>query len=199
MLSKLLSLLYYKEGNSISVNEIDVSGDKVRLREKYTEDSWNDYVWRADFELAELDAAPRLNMPFEQYEKIHKDDLRYPTPRSHKFAVETIEDSIHIGNCMYYDLDTKQNQAELGVMIGDRGYWNGGFGSEAVTLLVNYMFQYLELDRIYLKTLEWNIRAQRAFKKIGFSQYGASRQGKYQFILMELSREDWPEQDKYSL
>ena len=72
MLSKLLSLLYYKEENSISVNEIDVSGDKVRLREKYAEDSWNDYVWRADFELAELDAAPRLNIEFEQYEKIHK-------------------------------------------------------------------------------------------------------------------------------
>ena len=101
MLSKLLGLLYYKGGNSISINEVNASGTKVRLREKYTDDAWNDYVWRADLELAELDAAPRLNMPFERYQRIHKEDLQYPTPRSHRFAVETIEDSIHIGNCMY--------------------------------------------------------------------------------------------------
>ena len=191
MLSKLLGLLYYKGGNSISINEVNASGTKVRLREKYTDDAWNDYVWRADLELAELDAAPRLNMPFERYQRIHKEDLQYPTPRSHRFAVETIEESIHIGNCMYYDLDTKKNQAELGIMIGDRGYWNGGFGTEAVNLLVDYMFERLELDRVYLKTLDWNIRAQRAFDKIGFSKYGASRQGQYQFILMELNRDKW--------
>ena len=170
---------------------MSVEGTKVRLREKYADDAWNDYVWRADLELAELDAAPRLNIPFDQYKRIHKEDLRYPTARSYRFAVETIEDSTHIGNCMYYDFDTKKNQAELGVMIGDRGYWNGGFGTEAVSLLVNYMFQHLELDRVYLKTLDWNIRAQRAFNKIGFSQYGTSRQGKYQFILMEIGRDEW--------
>jgi RimJ/RimL family protein N-acetyltransferase len=53
---------------------------------------------------------------------------------------------------------------------------------------IAYMFSTMELDRIYLKTLDWNFRAQRCFEKAGFKRYGTSRRGEYNFVLMEIRR-----------
>src|SRR5690606_14691744 len=103
-------------------------GTKVALREKSPDDAWNDYIWRVDEELAELDAARPLTMPFDQFISIHREDLRYPAPRSRRFAIVAAADGKHIGNCMYYDLDMRRGEAELGIMVGDRAYWNGGYG-----------------------------------------------------------------------
>lgn len=177
---------------AIPTEDLIVRGVKVALREKSPDDAWNDYLWRVDEELSELDAARPLTMTFDNFKPMHKDDLRYPAPRSHRFAIVSLEDGgKHVGNCMYYDLDLRSKQAELGIMVGDRAYWNGGYGSEAVRLLVDYLFEELELDRVYLKTLDWNMRAQKAFEKCGFTQYGWGNQGRYRFMLMEIKRADW--------
>jgi RimJ/RimL family protein N-acetyltransferase len=166
-------------------------GEKVGLREKSDDDAWNDYLWRIDAELSELDAARPLTMTFEQYQPVHKEDIRYPAPRSHRFAIEDLESGTHIGNCMYYDLDTRSEEAELGIMVGDRGYWNHGYGQDAVTLLLDHLFDRLRLKRVYLKTLDWNIRAQRSFSKDGFREYGTGDQGRFKFMLMEITRPEW--------
>ncbi len=166
-------------------------GERVGLRDKAEIDSWNDYLWRTDDELAELDATYPLKMTYEQYMPIHHDDLGYVSKRSHRFAIVELTEGKHIGNCMYYDLDRKAREAELGIMVGDRAFWNGGYGTEAVKLLAGWMFRELELSRVYLKTLEWNVRAQRAFTKAGFSQTGWREQGRYRFMLMDIKREKW--------
>jgi len=166
-------------------------GTKVRLREKSDDDAWNDWLWRTDEELSELDAARPLTMPFEQYQSVHHEDIRYPAPKSHRFAIHDLETGTHIGNCMYYDLDTRSEEAELGIMVGDRGYWNDGYGQDAVRLLLDHLFERLRLKRVYLKTLEWNIRAQRSFAKNGFREYGSGDQGRYKFTLMEVRRSGW--------
>jgi RimJ/RimL family protein N-acetyltransferase len=38
---------------------------------------------------------------------------------------------------------------------------------------------------VYLKTLDWNVRAQRAFEKAGFQACGRSRRGGNVFVVME--------------
>ncbi len=170
---------------------IIVTGERVGLRDKAEFDAWNDYLWRSDDELAELDATYPLKMSYEQYAPIHKDDLNYISKRSHRFAIVELSEGKHIGNCMYYDLDRRAKEAELGIMIGDRAYWNGGYGTDAVKLLTSWMFNKLELNRVYLKTLDWNVRAQRAFGKAGFTQTGFREQGRYRFMLMDIKRDVW--------
>ena len=166
-------------------------GEKVGLREKSDEDAWNDYLWRIDQELSELDAARPLTMTYEQYEPVHEEDIRYPAPRSHRFAIEDLATGTHIGNCMYYDLDTRSEEAELGIMVGDRGYWNHGYGQDAAALLLDHLFERLRLRHVYLKTLDWNIRARRSFEKNGFREHGTVNQGSYNFVLMEITRPEW--------
>ena len=168
----------------------ELRGARVILRDKRIEDAEQDYIWRSDPELARLDAAYPLTMTYERFLKIYQDQLRYPTPGSHHFATVT-HDGKFIGNCMYYDFDSVNLEAELGIVIGDRDYWGNAFGYEAVTTLLEYLFTEKNLKRVYLHTLEWNERAQRCFSKCGFRELKRVRRMSYDFILMEVMREDW--------
>ena len=169
---------------------VEIQGARVILRDKRLEDAEQDYIWRSDPELARLDAAYPLTMRFDRYLKIFQDQLRYPTPGSHHFSTVTREGKV-IGNCMYYDLDSVNRQAELGIVIGDRDYWSNSYGYDAVTTLLNYMFSEKKLKRVYLHTLEWNKRAQRCFEKSGFTPVKMVRRLSQDFMLMEVLKEDW--------
>ena len=173
----------------------ELRGARIILRDKRIEDAEKDYTWRSDPELARLDAAIPLTMSFERYLKLAEDQLKYPTPGSHHYSIETIASdtlaSKFIGNCMYYDLDTVNMEAELGIVIGDRDYWSDGYGYDAVTTLLEHLFNTRKLKRVYLHTLEWNKRAQRSFCKSGFEPLKPVRRMAHDFILMEVLREDW--------
>ena len=169
---------------------VELQGVRVLLRDKRLEDAEFDYIWRSDPELARLDAAYPLTMSFDRYLKMFQDQLKYPTPGSHHFATETL-DGKFIGNCMYYDLDSVNLEAELGIVIGDRDYWSNAYGYDAVTTLLDYVVNEKNLKRVYLHTLEWNNRAQRCFEKCGFVAVRPVRRLSHDFILMEVLREDW--------
>ena len=165
------------------------------MRDKRTEDAEKDYIWRSDPELARLDAAIPLTMSFERYMKLFEDQLKYPTPGSHHYSIDAVDSDSQevkfIGNCMYYDLDTVNMEAELGIVIGDRDYWSDGYGHDAVTTLLEHLFTARDLKRVYLHTLEWNMRAQRSFSKSGFEPLKPVRRMAHDFILMEVLRADW--------
>ncbi len=170
--------------------EGELKGARIILRDKRSDDAENDYRWRSDPELARLDAAIPLTMSFERYLKLFEDQMKYPTPGSHHYSIETL-DGRFIGNCMYYDLDTVNREAELGIVIGDRDYWSDGYGYDAVTTLLEHMFTKRDLKRVYLHTLEWNGRAQKSFSKSGFNPVKAVRRMAHDFILMDVLRDDW--------
>ena len=165
-------------------------GGKVVLREKRLEDAPLDYDWRSDEELAKLDAAYPLKMKYEEFLRLFKDQLRYPTPASGRFGIETL-DGTYVGNCMYYDMDTINKQAEIGIVIGDKEYWSRGYGYDAVVTMVDHLFSNSTMQRLYLHTLVWNERAQRAFQKCGFSPVSNVRRSGQDFMLMEVKKDYW--------
>ncbi len=167
-----------------------IKGKLTVLREKRLEDAALDYEWRTDEELSALDATTPLRMSYSSYLRLIEDELRHPVPWSKRFAIETHDGKL-IGNCMYYDIDTARGQAELGIMIGDRDYWNRGYGTDAVTTLTSHIFNTSSFGRIYLHTLSWNLRAQRSFQKCGFVTVKPVRRSGYDFILMELMKDRW--------
>jgi len=174
-----------------------IAGNKVRLRGKSLADAAVDYAWKTDAELSQLDAASQLRISFQQYLLDYASELHHPSPTRKQFAVETL-DGKHIGNCTYYSIDTAKGETELGIMIGDRNYWDKGYGTNSVTILVNYIFQHTKLKRIYLRTLVSNIRAQKCFAKCGFSPYGRWNRDGYNFVLMEIKRKQWLKQQTSS-
>ena len=169
-----------------------IINSKVILRDKRLADAVEDYAWRTDPELAQLDAAPLLTTTFPQYLLDYTNELRHPPLTRHRFAIETLEGK-HIGNCVYYGIDETRGEAELGIIIGNRDYWNKGYGADTVTTLVRYIFHQTNLKRIYLKTLDSNTRAQKCFKKCGFTPYGHLVKNGFSFVLMEINRKQWKE------
>ena len=115
-------------------DDLVATGQKVILRRKRVEDAEDDHSWRQDPELAELDASTVLRQSLKDFKRDLEQELQYPTPWVRRFAVDT-HDGLHIGNCMVYDIDTVAGQCEVGILLGNRGYWNGGYGREALSLL----------------------------------------------------------------
>ena len=168
-------------------NEHVARGDRVALRPKRLTDAHNDYAWRSDEELARFDAAPPLKMAFNDYQTAYAQELHYPSIYHCSYAIEDDEGQ-HIGNIMYYNYDSRRGEAELGISIGDRRYWSKGYGTDAVATFVRYLFDNLHLDRVFLNTLDWNVRAQRAFQKAGFVPCGRMRRDGHTFITMDIRR-----------
>lgn len=166
-----------------------IKGTMVVLREKRLEDAMQDYAWRSDAELASLDATLPINIPFSQYLSVYAEELQYANTKGRRFAIETL-DGRHIGNCNYYNLDKYKGEAELGILIGDRDYWDRGYGADAVITLVNQLFSETKLKRMYLHTLEWNDRAKKCFEKCGFTPLRLVIRGGQKFIFMEIRNTD---------
>jgi len=172
-----------------------ISGERVRLRKKKLSDARNDYTWHTDAELVKLDAAMHLTISYTQYLISYVSELHLLPHTSHRFAVDTL-DGRHIGNCTYYNVNDTRGEAEVGVMIGDRNYWGKGYGTDVIRTLVNHIFGKTNLNRLYLKTLDWNKRAQQCFTKCGFRPCGNLYREGYNFLLMELQRHQWLTQPK---
>jgi len=184
----------YRQGNALKElgigRGIVILGNKVRLREKKLSDARNDYKWQTDPELIRLDAAPELTVSFSYYLLDYTEQLHARRSNRLPLAVETLEGK-HIGNCSCYEMNVLKGETQLGIMIGDRDYWGKGYGADAVFTMVNYMFCATCLERIYLKTLEWNRRAQKCFQNCGFVPCGRISWNGNEFIIMEVKREWW--------
>lgn len=168
---------------------------KIVLRNKRMSDARKDYEWQKDPELAWLDAAPPLDCRFDEYLTDYGSELFFPPPDRRSFAVDTLNGK-HIGNCVYYNIDESRSEAELGIMIGDRHYWDRSYGTDTVKVLLDHIFHCTDLNRIYLKTLVSNNRAQKCFEKCNFKPCGHLEKDGYRFLLMDLSREQWREKQR---
>lgn len=166
-------------------------GEWVLLREKTLEDARQDYEWRRDPELAAYDASQPIGMTYRAFLATAAEELRHPSSYRRSYAIEDRATGRHIGNVMYYGHDTALGQAELGITIGERDYWAHGYGTDAVRLLVGFLFEELELARVYLHTLQSNARAQGAFARAGFRLVRPVRRDGYAFHLMEIGRREY--------
>jgi RimJ/RimL family protein N-acetyltransferase len=81
-------------------------------------------------------------------------------------------------------------------MIGDKAYWGQGYGTDAVLAILDYVFNQAAWQSLFLKTLDWNMRAHKCFEKCGFVRKGTLDYNGCNFILMEISRPGQQESPK---
>ena len=173
-----------------STKPIIITGEKTILRPKLKSDIKNDYSWRTDSELSELDATIPINLSFEQFERISINDLSKSSPWSEKFSIDNLNKD-HIGNCMLYDINSWEKSCEFGIMIGNKSFWNSGYGTDASRNLLFYIFNHTEINEVYLHTLQRNLRAQKSFQKAGFENPKEIKKGRFELIKMSTKRDIW--------
>ncbi len=106
------------------------------------------------------------------------------TLNPHPYAIDTL-DGFHIGVCNLYDHDVTFSSIQLGIRIGNKDYWNRGYGTEAVELLTLHAFISFGVTRVWLKVLPENVRAVRCYEKCGFIAAGMLALSGYDFVVME--------------
>jgi RimJ/RimL family protein N-acetyltransferase len=116
------------------------------------------------------------------------------------FAIETSE-GIHIGNIGLHGLDWKNRSARTGIVVGEKGYWNQGYGSDALRVLLRFACEELNLHRVSLRVFDFNRRGVRCYEKVGFRHEARLRrnhftQGRYvDELVMGILQEEWRAQE----
>lgn len=84
------------------------------------------------------------------------------------FAIWSNDTNEHIGNLKFETTDKKALVSDLGLLIGNKNYWNKGVGKEACKLGIQYVFNVLNMRKIYLAVYENNPNARKLYEKLGF-------------------------------
>lgn len=87
----------------------------------------------------------------------------------------TVED-IWIGNIRLHQINQTLRMAELGIMIGERKRWGKGYGTEACTLLLDYAFGRMNLNRVGIGVVNKNAAGVALWRKLGFVEEGRLRE-----------------------
>lgn len=107
------------------------------------------------------------------------------------------KDGNPIGTFALMHLRAHSRMAEVGAGIGNPDYWGGGFGSDAMLLIVEYAFNWLDLNRLWLLTSGRNTRAQRQVEKCGYTFEGRRRDLEYidgayaDYVYYGLMHDEW--------
>jgi RimJ/RimL family protein N-acetyltransferase len=117
--------------------------------------------------------------------------------KGHNYSIIDLKTNELIGNCGFLDIDHVNQTAETGIFIGNKNLWNKGYGTEALTLLIDYGFKALNMHNILLRVYEYNKNAIRCYEKIGFQHIGKRRGAldrnleKHDIIFMDLLKNEF--------
>lgn len=106
-------------------------------------------------------------------------------------------DSVVIGTVGLYWVDQNTNWLETGIVIYNPAYWNGGFGTEAYQLWIDFLFHSTSLHRLGMSTWSGNKRMMKVAEKVGMIEEARIRQARivdyvfYDAIKMGILRSEW--------
>ncbi len=83
---------------------------------------------------------------------------------------------VHIGSVGLHRIDWKNRRATVGIVLGEKKFWDRGYGTEALRTLLKFAFHELGLHRVELEVYAFNARAIRCYEKVGFKQEGVRRE-----------------------
>ncbi|MEI6414531.1 MAG: GNAT family protein [Pseudomonadota bacterium] len=92
-----------------------------------------------------------------------------------ELAIISTPEEVHIGIVGLHAIHPIARAAELRVLIGDKTYWNRGYGTEATQLTLAYAFELLNLHKVYLGVNAAHVGAVRSYEKAGFVREGLLR------------------------
>jgi len=102
-----------------------------------------------------------------------------------------------IGSCCYKNLSLKNRTAWVAGGVFSPDDWGKGYGSDFFRVLISYLFEEMNLRKIFLDVFAFNERAVKLYKKLGFTEEGrlkecVYRSGEYHDeLIMGLKREDF--------
>ena len=169
-------------------------GERLYLRPLEKEDLAHIRHWANDAEIRQLtgEVMPMSQASADEFlEKVRTDHERV------WFVIVLKEGDRVIGETGLLRIFWPWRATDLSIIIGDKEAWGRGYGSEAIRLLLDYAFGYLNMHRVALGVVGFNQRALRFYEKVGFKQEGIQRDGYYHghayhdFVMMGILEDDF--------
>ena len=170
-----------------------IIGNKVYLSPRSTEDAEKYTEWLNNFDVAQYIVMHTKIMTVD----VEREYLGKVSTDSYDFAIVDNKTDELIGSIGLEHINNINRTAELGVFIGDNDHLSCGYGSEAIMLILDYGFNFLNLNNIMLRVFDFNIRAIKAYKKCGFKEFGVWKDSHYaggqyhDVIYMNITRDEF--------
>jgi RimJ/RimL family protein N-acetyltransferase len=121
------------------------------------------------------------------------------SPGGYFFSIRTLAEDKLIGELGLDVVTWPGRDAFVGLGIGETEYWNKGYGTDVMNVLLRFAFTEINLKRVTLTVFEYNPRAIRSYEKAGFRHEGhlrnyLNREGhRWHELYMGILREEWLE------
>ena len=160
---------YFKKlvGDRIYLSPRGASDEEI---EKFTD-------WMNDFQTTDFIGRSGQVVTFIGEKEWLENSTKNVQDRS--FSIIELNHNKLIGTISLENFHWIDRSAVLGIFIGDKDFRNNGYGTEAIKLLLEYGFKYLNLHSIRLDLLSINERAHKCYLKCGFKDTGCSREAIY--------------------
>jgi RimJ/RimL family protein N-acetyltransferase len=158
------------------------------------------YDWSRDPELLSLSGGTPTDLTLSEFREHLRGERLYGPSNRRMFLVFARDTMELIGRIGVFAIDWNSRDAEMGVVIGERAYWNHGYGRDTVQTLLRHLFSSSSLNLVYLITFANNLRAQRAFTAAGFRVTDIGPRftpdvGEFEGVRMEITRQEFMQWD----
>ena len=150
-------------------------GDRIYLSPRSVDDYEKYVEWLNDFQVTDYTGRSSKILTREA----EKEYLEKNTNVEAVFAIVELETDKLLGSVGIENIDHINRSGTLGIFIGDKDYRSKGYGTEAIRLVLEYGFKYLNLKNINLDVLACNERAIKCYEKCGFKKAGRWRKSKF--------------------
>jgi RimJ/RimL family protein N-acetyltransferase len=155
-----------------------IAGEQVILRDEPREsDNQDHFRWRNLQEWDYYDepwTLPREPVSWEEWERQRQKrekTPRKPSLRNQNWQIDTVEGR-HIGWISCYYMREQTEVPVIGITLPEEDTWGQGYGTEAVRLLLEYLFEEVGLEEVRTATWTGNGRMMRVAQKRGFTEIG---------------------------
>lgn len=149
---------------------VDIGGEAY-IRSLAASDCEALRAWEGDEAIAGSLAGAKLQNLLES-----EGDWDAMREHSDLFAICFKDDDRIVGMLGFTEIDRDTGQAEFGKMIGEPAARGKGLAGKATRTVIDYGFDVLGLNRIYLHTLDGNIKNIRLNQSLGFRFEGLLQQ-----------------------
>lgn len=146
----------------------------IMIRTLKLSDLDNMYEWMQDVEVTKNLQAPFASFTREKVKNFIEDSMTQTTESENlNFAIVDEADE-YMGTISLKNIDRKCKNAEYAIVTRAKAHGRG-YAMEATKDIIQYGFETLGLEKIYLYVSVDNIRANKFYEKAGFVEEGVFR------------------------
>lgn len=170
--------------------------DEFLIRDICEKDVVRLFFWDSDRELNKYDPKPTPGNTKELLEecksycgRIDNEVFNEDAEKvKYKYFIIADKGDNAIGFVNFFGVNKEKKQGEMGITLGDMRYWHKGIASKAVDVVTSYLFNNMDINRVYIETGNDNTPALNLFTRAGFKKCGEDIDEGFIFIVMEKLR-----------